>query len=122
MSKTLEIIDHLRRAKSCILPSDYAEDDVRRKEEWHSGYNTALEHVESELSLGYMVLGFRNFPCSPSDYGMSDERDNPMIFHSRATAEKFAQKVTLDGMKEYGKGFKAKVVHLADPEEVYFKG
>ena len=121
MKKTIEIIDHLRKAKSCVLASDYAEDDVRRKEEWHSGYNTALQHVEENLSLGYMVLGFRNYPCNPNDFGMVDERDNPLILDA-FTAKELGDKVTLAGLEEYEMDFRAKIVMLAHPEDVYFKG
>lgn len=121
MKKTLEAIEHLRRAKSCILPSDYGEDDVRRKDEWHQGYDEALRHIEEELSLGYMVLGFRDFACNPNDFGMVDERDNPLILDYH-TAKELGDKVTLAGLEEYGMDFRAKIVILAHPEEVYFKG
>lgn len=121
MKKTIEIIEHLRKAKSCIIPPDYEKDDVRRKAEWHEGYEEALDHIESNLLLGYMVLGFRNYPCNPNDYGIVHEADNPYIL-DKHSAQELAEKVTADGLEEYGDGFRAIIVMLAHPKEVHFKG
>jgi len=123
MKEVIEFIEGLRNAKGHILTSDFPKDDPRSKEEWHEGYHEALRHIESHFLLGYMVLGIKNYPCNPNDYGIVNEADNPYIL-GKESAEKLAQKVTLEDIKDHGlnEGYRALIVTLAYPKEVYFKG
>ena len=122
MEEIIKKIKGLKKAMGCILPSDYPKDDPRSKEEYSNGYYKALGDIEHELFLGYMVLGIKNYPQNPNDYGINREADNPFIM-SLETAEKLGQKVTIKMIEEcQDEGVRATIVMLANPKEVYFKG
>lgn len=64
----------------------------------------------------YILLGFRDLPINPNDFGFKNEADNPFVFGSLRWAFKALEVVQekIDTEDPYGVAIKVRVVELVE--------